>query len=260
MALTYWPQMVKISPKHDPDVYVAYAQWSEMGLFNVRVDYILVQNGWGERRTLHSAYGLPPHDENGHAYIEEHGYFIQEKKMPNINILSFNVGNIVMTKRSTGVDAMYGSGERKSFVFLAHDGQPFTSSICNLEHYFIGEDREGADLMEFSGMDYVRTVKRVVKKSWNEMFKELLEMLEGCLVLSNPSGDTFVCYKNECILLGCGDVFKCLRPYLSIKLDKPQKYGIIEKQSLFIFSKEMEKLIKENENNFSKVYNRLKGM
>jgi hypothetical protein len=207
------------------------------------------------------ALDLPPRDENGLIYEEVPGGYsiVEEKKMQRIQIMGFRVDNATVYIASSGeICADVLQGKCKIFD---KDQEPLSAPYRGrLDHYFIGEDFDGADLMEFDGMDYVRTVKRVVRKSHLEMFREMLEMLAGCLVISNPGGDSFVCYKNECILLGCGTVFECLRPYLSIKLDKPQKYGIIERQSLYIYTKDIERLIKENENKFLKVYDRLKGM
>jgi len=255
---------VKIRPKPAPAPYVyeVYRIECSFGLQGEREEVTLVQNEFAGRHILGRIGGTLV-DEEGYIYKAVIGGYsrIGEKKMSKINVLSFNVGNIVVTKHGTGVDAMYDAGERKSFVFLTHDGQPFTSSVCNLEHYYIGEDFDGADLMEFNGMDYARTVKRRVRKSHSEMLKELLEKLEGCMVQQTTT-ETSVFYKNKVVSIGCRDTFSCLCPYMAIKLDRPdfEKYGIIERRSLFIFSKEMEKLIKDNAERFWNIYNALKGM
>lgn len=146
-------------------------------------------------------------------------------------------------------------------MFLLHDGQPYSSSVCNLEHYYIGEDFDGADLMEFNGMDYVRTVKRVVRKNHMKMLRELLEMLEGCLV-QQISNATYIFYRNEQNYVGCRDVFNELRPYMSIKMDHRDnnRFGVIERQKTSGLTKELEKLVEANEKQFIEIYNQLKGM
>jgi len=179
--------------------------------------------------------------------------------MQKIKIKSFDVENVRICDSDGLVNAIVGVGKYKVFDGNQEQHGP---SVGNMSSpYFIGEDREGAELMEFNGMDFVRTVRRVVKKSHVEMFKETLEKLEGCLV-QGSSGETYVYYKNEPFVIGCGDVFEKMRPYMSVKVDKPKTciYGVIEKQSLFIFSKEMEKLLNDNANRFLGVYNALKGM
>jgi len=179
----------------------------------------------------------------------------------NIKICSFKVGNVNIYKASTGeIHSDVFPGKYKIFN---KNQEEQGEHIEDLRFpYLIGEDREGAELMEFNGMDFVRTVKRVVKKSPMEMFKELLEMLEGCLVKWDMGTRTsYVGYKNELVPIGCHESFNVLRPYMRVLFDNPRlQYGIIEKQSLFIFSKEIEKLHEENEEKFLKVYNQLKGM
>ena len=254
-------------PPAEPYVYEVYRIECSFGPQGDREEVILVENEFKGRHIL-GRIGYLLVDEEGHIYTAVIGgysrtghLYNEEKKMSKVEILSFEVGNITVNKHGTGrIHATYGAGERKSFVFLTHDGQPYPSSVYNLEHYYIGEDFDGADLMEFSGMDYVRTVKRVVRKNHSVMLKELLEMLEGCLVM-HSAGSTYVYHKNNPIDIGCSDVFERMRPYMSIKVDSPKacRYGIIEKQSLFATSKEMEKLLKDNEERFVDVYNQLKG-
>jgi len=260
MTLTY--SMHGREPRPTPEPYV-YRTEASFGPQGEREEVILVENEFAGRHILGNICGTLV-DETGHIYKEVIGGYSRtgEKKMNKIEILSFEVGNITITKRSTGrIDATYGAGERKSFVFLLHDGQPYPSSVCNLEHYYIGEDFEGADLMEFNGMDYVRTVKRVVRKSRSEMFKELLEMLEGCLVLQ-VSNATYIFYRDKQIYIGCGEVFYNLRPYMCIKMDSPHcnKFGVIVRQPIFGLTKELEKLVEANEEQFIKTYNDLRGM
>ena len=182
--------------------------------------------------------------------------------MQNIKIKSFDVENVhIYMEDYAVINSRRKDG--KYVVFNKNQERHEPNHIGNLSSpYFIGEDRDGAELMEFNGMDYVRTVKREVKKSWNDMLKELMEMLEGCLVKWDVGTQTsYVGYKNELVPIGCHESFNVLRPYMRVLFDNPRlQYGTIEKQSLFIFSKEIEKLHKENKEKFLKVYNQLKGM
>ena len=181
--------------------------------------------------------------------------------MPNIKIKSFDVENVHIYEEDYAVvNALCKIG--KYVVFNKSQERHEHNPIGNLSSpYYIGEDREGAELMEFSGMDFVRTVKREVRKSPMEMFKELLEKLEGCLVKCiSDANVTKLFYKDMSHNIGCRSTFDHLRPFMSIKMNGQEKYGIILRPSCDVQSLTLAIFLRDNEKMFNQIYNTLKGM